>query len=88
VRAAVTAIAARGREHQRRLRFDGRVGVVWGADDAVVPVGHAAGVRLAFPQAEIETWPGMGHHPQAEHMADLVSIIERFRPDSGIAAAA
>jgi pimeloyl-ACP methyl ester carboxylesterase len=88
VRAAVTAIAARGREDQRRLRFDGRVGVVWGADDAVVPVSHAAGVRIAFPRAEIEAWPGMGHHPQDEHLADLVSIIERFRHDSRIAAAA
>jgi pimeloyl-ACP methyl ester carboxylesterase len=88
VRAAATAIAACGREHRRRLRFDGRVGVLWGADDAVVPVGHAAGVRIAFPQAEVETWPGMGHHPQEEHLADLVAFVERYARDGGIAAAA
>jgi pimeloyl-ACP methyl ester carboxylesterase len=88
VRAAATAIAARGRDDRRRLRFDGRVGVLWGADDTVVPVGHTAGVRIAFPQAEVETWPGMGHHPQEEHLAALVSFVERYTPDVGIAAAA
>ena len=88
VRAAVTAIAARGREDRRRLNFDGRVGVVWGSDDAVVPVGHADGVRVAFPQAELQVWPGMGHHPQDEHLADLAALVERYARDPRIAAAA
>ena len=88
VRAAVTAIAARGREDRRRLNFDGRVGVVWGSDDAVVPVGHADSVRVAFPQAELQVWPGMGHHPQDEHLADLAALVERYARDPRIAAAA
>jgi pimeloyl-ACP methyl ester carboxylesterase len=88
VRAAVTAIAASGRADQRRLDFEGRVGVLWGSDDALVPVSHAAGVRTALPQAELELWPGMGHHPQQAHLAELVALIERYAGHAEIAAAA
>jgi pimeloyl-ACP methyl ester carboxylesterase len=88
VRAAVTAIAASGRADQRRLDFDGRVGVLWGSDDALVPVSHADGVRTALPQAEVELWPGMGHHPQQEHLPELVALIERYAGHAETAAAA
>jgi pimeloyl-ACP methyl ester carboxylesterase len=88
VRAAVVAIAESGREDQRRVDFDGRVGVLWGADDALVPVSHAVGVRTALPQAELEVRPGMGHHPQREHLADLVALVERYAGGAGTAAAA
>jgi pimeloyl-ACP methyl ester carboxylesterase len=88
VRAAVLAIAASGREDQRRLHFGGRVGVLWGSDDALVPVSHAAGVRTAFPQAEVDLRPGMGHHPQQEHLAALVALVERYAGGAETAAAA
>lgn len=88
VRAAVIAIAASGREDQRRLDFDGRVGVLWGSDDALVPVSHAVRVRTALPQAELELWPGMGHHPQQEHLDELVVLIERYARDAETVAAA
>jgi pimeloyl-ACP methyl ester carboxylesterase len=88
VRAAVTAIAASGRADQRRLDFDGRVGVLWGSDDALVPVSHADGVRTALPQAEVELWPGMGHHPQQAHLTELVALIERYAGHAETAAAA
>jgi pimeloyl-ACP methyl ester carboxylesterase len=76
VRSAVVAMAAAGRQQRRRLRFDGHVAALWGTDDALVPVGHADGVRAALPQAEVEFWPGMGHHPQRERVAELVQFIE------------
>lgn len=76
-RAATIAIAAAGREKRRRLDFDGRVGVLWGTEDALVSTSHAKGVRKALPQAEFEFWPGMGHHPQHERPAELAEFIER-----------
>jgi pimeloyl-ACP methyl ester carboxylesterase len=82
VRPAVVAIASRGRERQRRLDFHGPVGVLWGADDVLVPAGHARRVRAAFPQAEVERWPGMGHHPQQERLDDLIAFVERYAGDT------
>jgi pimeloyl-ACP methyl ester carboxylesterase len=76
VRAAVVAMAAAGREERQRLPFDGPVAALWGTNDALVPVSHADGVRAALPQAEIEFWPGMGHHPQRERVAELAAFIE------------
>ncbi|HEV7752794.1 MAG TPA: alpha/beta fold hydrolase [Baekduia sp.] len=78
VRAAVVAIASLGRERQRRLDFHGPVGVLWGVDDVLVPAGHAGRVLAAFPQAEVELWPGMGHHPQQERLDDLIAFVERY----------
>jgi pimeloyl-ACP methyl ester carboxylesterase len=88
VRAAVVALAGRGREDQRRIDFDGRVGVLWGSDDALVPVSHAARVRTALPGAEVEIWPGMGHCPVQERLTDLLAFIERYAPDTATAARA
>jgi pimeloyl-ACP methyl ester carboxylesterase len=81
VRAAVSAIAAGGREQPRRLDFDGRVGVLWGSDDVLVPVSHARGVQAALPHAELEFWPGMGHHPQQQHRPELAAFVERYAGD-------
>jgi pimeloyl-ACP methyl ester carboxylesterase len=76
VRAAAVAMAAAGREERRRLHFNGPVAALWGTNDALVPVSHADGVRAALPQAEVELWPGMGHHPQRERVAELADFIE------------
>jgi pimeloyl-ACP methyl ester carboxylesterase len=65
-RMAVEALAAAGREAPRRRSFEGPVTALWGARDALVPPAHAEGVRHAFPQARVEVWDGMGHHPQRE----------------------
>jgi pimeloyl-ACP methyl ester carboxylesterase len=80
VRMAVTAIAAAGRSPngfpQRRIRFDGPVAALWGARDPLVPVGHAEALRAALPQAKIEVWPAMGHHPQNERPEELHEFLE------------
>jgi pimeloyl-ACP methyl ester carboxylesterase len=81
VRMAVQAIAAAGRSQRgfskRRIAFDGPVAALWGEHDALVDVGHAAAVKRALPQARIEVWRGMGHHPQRERPHELNAFIER-----------
>jgi pimeloyl-ACP methyl ester carboxylesterase len=80
VRAATQAIAHIGRSDEcygRRVAdFDGPVAALWGEHDALVPLAHARNVRRAFPQAHVEVWPGMGHHPQREQPDRLASFIE------------
>jgi pimeloyl-ACP methyl ester carboxylesterase len=80
-RAAVEAIAAAGREddgfHRRPVGFEGPVSVLWGDRDALVPVAHAENVRRALPQASVEVWPAMGHHPQRERPDALERFIGR-----------
>jgi pimeloyl-ACP methyl ester carboxylesterase len=83
VRAATIAIAHAGREQRRHLEFGGRVGALWGAHDALVPVTHADGLRAALPQSEIEFWPGMGHHPQRERPSELAAFVERWADPDG-----
>jgi pyruvate dehydrogenase E2 component (dihydrolipoamide acetyltransferase) len=88
VRAATVAIAAAGRSARgfphRTLDFDGPVAALWGERDALVPVAHLRALRRALPQAHIEVWSGMGHHPQRERPHALHAFIEqhasRLRP--------
>ncbi len=86
VRAAVTAIAAAGRSprgfRSRRVAFDGPVAVLWGGKDALVPLAHTDAVRRALPQAHVEVWDGMGHHPQRERPAQLGRFIERHAAEA------
>lgn len=75
--AVVAAGLSRGAFHRRRVRYDGPVSVVWGERDRLVPRGHCAGVSAALPQAKLELWPGMGHHPQHERPGQLSEFVER-----------
>ncbi|HYF28718.1 MAG TPA: alpha/beta fold hydrolase [Baekduia sp.] len=81
VRAAVQAISAAGRSERgftkRRVAFDGPVAALWGEHDALVSTEHARAVKHALPQASIEVWRGMGHHPQRERPHELNAFIER-----------
>ncbi|HEY4096218.1 MAG TPA: alpha/beta fold hydrolase [Baekduia sp.] len=80
-RMAVEAVAEAGRARdgfrRRTMAFEGPVSALWGDRDALVPVAHAAGVRRAFPQATVEIWPGMGHHPQHERPEALQQLLGR-----------
>jgi pimeloyl-ACP methyl ester carboxylesterase len=53
------------------------VAVLWGERDALVPLSHAKAVKFALPQARVEVWRGMGHHPQRERPAELSRFVER-----------
>lgn len=76
-RAIVEAGRSRTAFHRRRLRFSGPVFAVWGDRDRLVPVEHRTGLHAAFPQAQIELWPGMGHHPTRERFDDLIALVRR-----------
>jgi pyruvate dehydrogenase E2 component (dihydrolipoamide acetyltransferase) len=76
-RAAAEAGRARDAFHRRRIAYDGPVFAIWGDQDRVVPSSHRAGVRAALPQAQVDVWSGMGHHPIRERFEDLIAIIER-----------
>jgi pimeloyl-ACP methyl ester carboxylesterase len=80
VRAATLAIAAAGRSPRgfahRPVAFDGPVAVVWGARDVLVPLYHIDALRRALPQAHVEVWEAMGHHPQRERPVELAWFID------------
>lgn len=86
-RMAVQAIAAAGRD-ATPFAFDGPVAAVWGSRDALVPLAHAAVLQRAYPQARVEIWDGMGHHPQRERPAELDRLITRVAWSSRTRAAA
>ena len=50
--------------------------------DALVPLGHIKAVKSALPQAHVEIWPRMGHHPQRERPAQLSRFIERHAAEA------
>lgn len=92
-RMAVEAVAAAGREaggaHATPpFAFEGPVAAVWGARDALVPPAHAAALARAYPQARVEVWDGMGHHPQRERAAQLDHFLTRAAWSSRTRAAA
>jgi pimeloyl-ACP methyl ester carboxylesterase len=76
-RAVVEAGRSRDGFHRRRVAYRGPVFAVWGDRDRLVPTSHSKGVRMAFPHAHIQLWPGMGHHPIRERFDDLVALIGR-----------
>jgi pimeloyl-ACP methyl ester carboxylesterase len=87
VSCAVRAIAAAGRSPRgyprRALGFHGPVAALWGEHDALVPLEHAAALSRALPQAHVEVWAGMGHHPQRERPAELARFIEEHATSAG-----
>jgi Serine aminopeptidase, S33 len=80
-RKGVHAIANAGRRAQAsgraKLRYDGPVTAVWGDGDRLVDPSHRRGLLDALPQAEIEVWGGMGHHPIGERLEELAKLILR-----------
>ena len=98
VRAAAEAIAHAGRDPrgfmQRPIDFDGPVAALWGEHDALVSRSHIPALQQALPQAHVEVWKGMGHHPQRERPTQLARFIEqragraRRRPKTSLPRAA
>lgn len=62
---------------RRHVDYDGPVVAVWGDRDRLVPVRHADRVQTTFPQADVQVWKGMGHHPQHERIRPFCALIER-----------
>ena len=80
VRDATMAIAEAGRGpdalFRRALRFGGPVDAVWGAADALVDPAHAKALVTALPDAVVQVWEGMGHHPQRERPERLAGFLD------------
>ncbi len=83
VREGTRAVVAAGRDHdafhRRRIGYDGPVCAVWGDRDRLVPVSHCHGLKAAFPQARVQVWYGMGHHPLSERFDDLLALVTNSR---------
>jgi pimeloyl-ACP methyl ester carboxylesterase len=62
---------------RRRVSYDGPVVALWGDRDRLVPVRHADRVLTTFPQADVQVWEGMGHHPQRERVRPFCALVER-----------
>ena len=67
---------------RRRVDYDGPVVALWGDRDRLVPVRHAHRVYVTFPQADVQVWQGMGHHPQRERIRPFCALIERACRDA------
>jgi len=52
--------------------------IVWGDDDAIIPVAHARAAHEAMPGSRLEIFEGVGHFPQVEDAPRFVEVIEDF----------
>lgn len=85
-RAVVAAGLSKHAFQHRRVNYDGPVRALWGDGDRVVSPSHARGVERALPQARVEIWKGMGHHPEFERFDAFFTYIEQACSDGDAAA--
>ncbi len=52
--------------------------VVWGRDDAVIPVHHASNAARLAPKARVEVIPNAGHFPHKDHPHRFAKIVHEF----------
>lgn len=52
--------------------------VVWGREDHVIPVIHAANAKVLVPWARIEVLENSGHFPHKDHPERFAEIVEEF----------
>ena len=52
--------------------------VVWGRDDAVIPVRHASNAARLAPKARVEVIPNAGHFPHKDHPHRFAKIVHEF----------
>jgi pimeloyl-ACP methyl ester carboxylesterase len=82
LRSGVTVRGVRPRLHAHWVgqasRYTAPVLVVWGREDAVLPVHHAAGAKELFPQAEVHLIERCGHLPMIERTAEFLAAALPF----------
>ena len=69
-------------------RYQGPVLVVWGRQDAVLPMTSAADAREVMPQAQIQLIDECGHLPMIERTAEFLAALLPFLDRAEAAAAA
>jgi pimeloyl-ACP methyl ester carboxylesterase len=52
--------------------------IVWGKQDAIIPVECAALYRRALPKATLEIIDHCGHSPAIERPQEFLSAVRRF----------
>ena len=52
--------------------------LLWGEQDAMIPVAHAGDYLHALPNAQLVRMPGVGHLPQEEAPAESVRSVHQF----------
>jgi len=52
--------------------------IIWGDDDAIIPVEHAYAAHEAMPGSRLEILPGIGHFPQTEAPDRFIEILADF----------
>lgn len=70
------AVCALNRLHL--IRADVPIMVIWGDQDAVIPVQHAYAAQQARPDIRLEVLAGVGHFPQAERPVEVAALIDDF----------
>ena len=95
VRALRHGVSIRGvkrklREHwvAQAARYRGPVLVVWGREDAVLPIRHLADSKAVFPQAEVRIVERCGHLPMIERTDEFLAAFLPFVDGAEAAAAA
>ena len=54
------------------------VQLVWGEQDAMIPVSHGHMAHAAMPGSRLEIFPDSGHYPFHQHPDRFVDLIEHF----------
>jgi pimeloyl-ACP methyl ester carboxylesterase len=62
----------------RLARYKSPALIVWGENDAMVPIAHAHAYAGAFPKAKLETMAGIGHSPHIEAAEQTAALIAQF----------
>jgi pimeloyl-ACP methyl ester carboxylesterase len=52
--------------------------IMWGDDDAIIPVEHAYAAHEAMPGSRLEILPGIGHFPQTEAPEAFIEVLNDF----------
>jgi pimeloyl-ACP methyl ester carboxylesterase len=52
--------------------------IVWGADDAIIPVSHAVAANDAMPGSRLVVFDGVGHYPHCEDPERFVRVLVDF----------
>jgi hypothetical protein len=52
--------------------------VIWGRDDAVLPVRQSNTIAVLAPHARVEVFPNAGHFPHKDHPDRFVRVVNHF----------
>jgi pimeloyl-ACP methyl ester carboxylesterase len=64
--------------HKRLHRIQAPTLILWGEDDALVPVGYARQFEAAIATSRVEIVPNAGHIPQVEQMEATLALVRGF----------